>query len=342
VAPSSSASPHPHSATLAGQFQYLVPSAVLGLRVWRDHAAWISSGDGKRIGDQVMVLDLATHTAKAVVTVSPTHVLDYVAGDADTVVYVELAGRPTDDSPMVNWAMKTVDLPTGDVATIASSTAPVHYALAPMPSFRSPWIAWAEPIPVPEGQRVDSTVVSYNVQTNHRLSLTDPGGSYGVAVVGSTVLYEQNQPTARASYDIYERPADGSRPSTKLTNLGYVKQPYGGAGWIGWQGLSGGYTSVWIMQYDPLSGHHGQPVDLDPRSEGNAHLGNGFIMWLAFGGPLQLQPLPAGTNDAVLNIAPESELNIAGNWDAWGNTIAWTGYDAHRKLVINVATVSVR
>jgi hypothetical protein len=290
----------------------------------------------------VVVLDLGRRAAKVVAVVPPKHALDYIAGDGDTVVYVELEGRPTDDSPRVKWTMKAVDLVTSSTTTIASSTGPVHYALAPAPSVRSPWVAWPEPSSVPDGQRVDSRVISYNLQTKQRVTLTEPGGSFAVAVAGSTVLYERNQPSDRGSYDVYAGRVDGSAAAVRLTSGGNAKKPYAGEGWIGWQADSGGYTSVWVMQYDGPSGRHGTPIDVDPRSEGNARLGDGFVIWLAFGGPLQLQPLPAGPTDAVLNIAAESDVNIAGNWDAWGHTIAWTGYDTRRNLVVNIATVSMQ
>lgn len=291
-------------------------------------------------GDRVVVLDLAKRTEKTVATLRPDHSLFDVEGDGTTVVYVEEDRRATDSDPMINWTMKAVDLGTGVTTTIASSAGSVHYALAPTPTIRLPWIAWSEPIPVPEGQRVDSRVVSYNAESKERHVISSPGGTNStLAMLGPSVVFDHNQSSDRSRYDVYSRPVDASAPAVMLTNSGEATQPFAGDGWIGWEGMSHGYESIWIMKYDPRAGRRGRAVNVDPQSEGNGRLGKGFIMWLSFGGPLELQPLSESANaGGVVNVEPRETLTIAGRWDAWNDMIAWVAL-VNGAPVVKVATV---
>jgi hypothetical protein len=337
-----STSPRTPHARLVEQFQHKPSSTVLNLRLWHGYAGWTAPAQSTSGGDQVAVLDLATRTEKVLTTLAPSHLLFDVEGDEHTVVYVEEDRRATDKDPMVNWTMKAIDLGTGSVTTIASSTGPSHYSLAPTPAIRLPWIAWSEPMPVPQGQRVDFLVISYNFQTKERHVLTDAGGTNStLALLGSTVVYDHNQPSDRHSYDVYARPANASAPAVMLSNSGSATQPFASQGWIGWEGMSGGYTSVWLMSYDASTGRHGPPVAVDLQSEGNARLGAGFVMWLGFGGPIELRPAAATSTADVVTVEPRATLSLGGGWGAWNTMIAWVAGGSGAP-VIKVATVSVQ
>jgi hypothetical protein len=301
----------------------------------------MAPAQNERDGDQVVVLDLAARTERVLATLPANHALFDVEGDENTVLYVEQDRRASDTDPMVNWTMKAVDLGRGSVTTIASSTGPSHYSLAPTPAIRLPWIAWAEPIPVPQGQRVDFLVVSYNLLTKQHRVLTEPGGTNSIlGLSGSTVIYDHNQASDRHSYDIYARPADASAPAVMLSNSGSATQPFASQGWIGWEGMSGGYASVWLMSYDAHTGRHGPPVAVDLQSEGNARLGAGFVMWLSFGGPIELRPAAAANNADAVRVEPRATLSLGGGWAAWNTMIAWVAGGG--APIIKVATVSVK
>ncbi len=343
MAPSPSSSVHLPSARVVEQFQYRAAADVQGLHLWQNHAAWISPGDGAHQGDRLVVLDLGSRTERILTTVPPTHTLGSVAGDANIVVYVEWTSTPTNTNPMVDWTMKSVDLVSGVVQDIASSASPVHNALVPTPTIHLPWIVWAQPIAVPQEQRVDFTVTSYNLKSGHRAVLTDPVGVDGsVELSGSTVVYARNRPPDRSSYDVYARPADGTAEAVNLTNTGYAREPFATDGWVGWLGNSNGYISAAIMGYDARRGRKGRVITVDLRTEGNPRLGKDFVLWLSFGGPLQLEPLPATDATSPVRVADYSAVNGVGRWDAWQNMITWVERTQDGRDVIHIDDVLVR
>jgi hypothetical protein len=336
VSPSSAA-----SFKLTRQLAYTPHTVVAQLKMWANTAAWIvTPGAGqKNTGERIEVLDLRTRAERTIATLPYDHPLSSMTGDGNLVIYVALMGRPTDQAPLVNWQMNAVNLVDGTTTTLAASTGPVHYLLVPSPTLRSPWLAWAEPIPVPLGQRVDSKVIAENMQTQQRVVLESASGASQIAIVHSVAVYDTGRAPDYRSHDIYARPLTGSASAVRLTNNGSSKNPVGSDSWVTWEQPGTEGTAILASRISASTGRFGTPVEIDPSSQGGAKVGDGFVIWLA-SNALTFQPLATAGVAHQTVLEQLDTLDQGGSWDVYGNRIAWVTHTTtgSQQIIVDAVT----
>lgn len=231
-----------NSVTLTETIKVPLPrrSSVEGLATWSHFVAWVGCGPCSPDGTskEVSVYDIGTRRLRVVAHLSQaTHELGEVAGAGNQVMWAELAHSLSDGAMTSPWVIRSANLETGALGTVASCTDP--HATPPTLTAGGAAFYW----------------VSDCGAINQRLFTAAVGRSAGSAVLGGlryalpaaggadVILARSSRPNTVPvpPSDIYV--VGPQRRLTKLNHDGFDNTaPDVGGGWAAWstEGPQGG------------------------------------------------------------------------------------------------------
>lgn len=339
--PHSAASLRAPALTITQQATVVRSGAKVGrLSAWNHYLTW-SEGDQHSVGgSRVIVDDVDSGEVTTVVDVSATgHDIDpvvgtEVGGGADYVIYTELSNPIGDQKPNASWRLWALKLGTRQPQLVAQDLTPSPGLAAPYPRAQGMWVVWSELSPATS----DWNVRSLDLKTWTIRTLATNTGAQSPSVYNGLVYYDGRDPGSRA-VDLYEVPADGSRPSKQLTHTGNIALPRAGDGLVVWQEPATGQAqSEWVES----SADDSAPVLLASDEGGNVVPGHGFVLWYSLlSDALMATPVTGRQLGVPQKVNGAGLLNLGPRWSASGSLVAWATLDGPGTTTIHIADVAL-
>jgi hypothetical protein len=243
--------------------------------------------------------------------------IDWVRGSRSTVVYTELGQTPSDEDPLVPWAVYAVDLGTGRKRRIAASKGPNDEIIQPFPSIEWPWVVDVAPPSKPSSETAD--IVAYDLRDGARSALVASRNPASVTIDHGLVFYDDT--SGMGARDLFVVPVDGSSKPRRLTSSGRVALAIAANGAVTWQEPpQGDPDSLWYM----LITRPDSPIRFAQEGS-NAFPGQGVVLWYMRGELVAADPHNAQER-AVLDSPNQSSgsiPSIPAKWSAFGDRVVW-------------------
>jgi hypothetical protein len=188
----------------------------------------------------VVVCDLSTGTADVVARQkSGRGVLDWVRADRQALVWIDF-DRPINSAVTGSpWTMYARDLSTATTTVIATGRPKGGHFTLPEPEIEWPYVVWTDLPRTGDIHALGPELVVYDLRDGSRRALSSgnfpdqPSVTNGLVYFTAKTEHPRPRPDVR---DLYVVPADGSKPSARLTSEDddLVTEARARNGWVAW------------------------------------------------------------------------------------------------------------